>query len=163
MIGLTLLCGCQPAGPGTTTVAQSPAGQQDVHVSSGGVSQDQTASPDQILGDPDEMRLGDIGEALLMYYSVNKAMPAQLTDVQSATNEQLNFDSPSSGKPYGYAPAGLVAGNGAKRIFVYDSAPGRDGKRWCWEGPVPTGGPTLVMEMVEMPEAAFKLYSPAAP
>jgi Spy/CpxP family protein refolding chaperone len=167
-----LLSGCQPAAQTNTAApAQQPAlsvgtaggptGGPAAGPTGGnaGPQSDQTTSPDQMLGDPAEMRLGDIGEALMMYYSVNKQMPAQLTDVQTATSEQLNFISPNSGSEYGYAPGGLVAGNGVKRIYVYDSGPGKDGKRWCLEGIPPAAGAALWMETVDMPEATFKLYS----
>ena len=96
----------------------------------------------------------------MMYYSINKSMPPHLDDVQSATTEQLSFISPSSGKPYGYSPNGLVAGNGAKRIYVYDPAPEANGKRWCIEGIPPSGNGALWMETVQMPEATFELYTP---
>lgn len=157
------LCGCQPAptaAPGSPISATVAEPRESANQSA--ASPNQTVSPDQILKtDPSEIRLGDICEALMMYYSINHTMPPRLDDVQSATTEQLNFTSPSSGQPYGYSPEGLVAGSGPKRVYVYDPTPDSSGNRWCVEGLPPQPNAALWMETVQMPESSFKLYAPA--
>jgi hypothetical protein len=138
------------------------AGRPDVQITdSRGVSSADMASPDTVLeADPSFVRLNEIGGAIMLYWSINKQMPPQLVDAQTADpDEVLNFNSIPSGEPYAYVPAGLSAG-GAKRIIVCDPEPGRDGKRWCLLMPQPAVGMALSVETVQIPEAIFERYSP---
>jgi hypothetical protein len=110
------------------------------------------------------LRLWDIGGVLLQYFSLNKQLPARLEDLAPLADpgEPLFFVCPLSGKPYGYAPQGLVREGRHKRIIIFDSTPAHDGKRWCVLMPDDLRpGDAQSVEVVPVPEEVFQLYRPA--
>lgn len=90
---------------------------------------------DQLLAliDPCALRLGDIADALLMYYSRNKTMPATLEELQASapTRIKLNLSCPVSHQWYTYQPTVLYGPGPERRLIAFDPIPSHDGRRWA--------------------------------
>ncbi len=153
------LCGCetQTTKVGVATMHADPA-QPSGHPSG-------RLTPDEAVAtDPCAMRLHDISGALLQYFALNKRLPDKLDDVKAFADagEPLQLSCPASGKPYGYAPAGLVLEGRRKRIIVFDPTPAHDGQRWCvFMADDTRPGAAQSLEVLPVPEAVFHLYRPA--
>ena len=159
---IALVGGCQtetrtsPVRPGEVvhTAVESPqATQRPVsHV-----------SPDQlVLTDPSAIRLHDIGGAMLFYFAVNKRLPDKLEELRPYADGdvELNFTSPVSQQPYGYAPRGLIFEGRNKRIVAYDPV-AHNGKRWCIFMAVARPAEAQSIEVLELQDGVFRLYRPA--
>ena len=99
-----------------------------------------------------------------MYCALHKQMPARLEDLIPLADADVDLKlTAPSGQPYLYVPDGLLAPGATHRIVVADPAPSRAGSRWCIQmPPQPIGGRAPAsMEVVAVPEAAFKRYVPA--
>ena len=85
-----------------------------------------------ILTDPCAVRLGDIADALLMYYSQNRQLPQKLEELQTAAGGKalLDFTCPVTGQPYVYVPTNLNGPGADRRVLVYDAQPNAKGRRW---------------------------------
>jgi hypothetical protein len=152
---IALASGCQPQKPANPRANSDTL--SDISSGDGGMT-----SPDQLLStDPCASRLQDIGGTLLLYYSVNRHMPAKLEEIKPLADfdQDLQFTCPLSGKPYGYTPTGLAAVGKEKRIVVYDSEPSHNGKRWCVFMPPPRPGKAMSVEVLEVPEGLFDTYT----
>ncbi len=75
----------------------------------------------------------------------------------------LDVTYPPTGQPYLYVPGGLEALGTDRRILVADPIPSAKGTRACILEPPPSAsaGAAASMEVVSVPEAAFKRYVPA--
>ncbi len=150
------LGGCQPQ---PKPAAQITGGDPFADLSANGNLSAPTLSPEAVVAtDTCASRLQDIGEALLLYYSVNKHLPAQLEELKSESGTPLNFTCPQSGKPYLYISSGLAAVSHDKRIIICDSTPSHNGKRWCIFMPPPRPGQAVSMEVLEVPEGLYRTY-----
>lgn len=151
------LCGCE-----TQT---SKVGVPTRHTDSVELPHPPPGSTDEAMAtDPCAMRLQDIGGALLQYFALNKRLPARLEDVKTivGVDQSLQFACPASGKPYGFAPAGLILEGRKKRIIIYDPTPAHDGRRWCvFMTDQRRPGAAQSLEVLAVPEAVFHLYLPA--
>ncbi len=137
------------------TDAAPPAGDDDRRLS----------ADDAVGGDASANRLHDIEGTLLMYFALHRRLPPTLDALRplADADTDLQLTAPS-GRPYLYAPGGLVAPGASKRILVADPAPSpRTRARQCILAPPapPEAGAALSMEVVAVPEAAFKRYAPA--
>jgi hypothetical protein len=152
---MTTQWGCQPAKP-----APTPGQTNQITVLKPVDPSGKTFSPDEILSqDASATRLHDIEGALLDYYSINRQMPAELTDLKDIPAANLN--SPASGQPYVYAPDGLWIPNQQACIVVYDPALSSDGTRWCLTMIPPKPGSAVFVDVQAIPEAVFLSYQPA--
>ena len=150
--------------PGLAPPPQSSASMDDVRQAEaadvGPVSAD-----DAVSADASAARLHDIEGPLLMYYALHHRLPDRLEEIRplADADTDLQLVAPS-GQPYLYAPNGLGAPGTSKRIIVADPAPSpRTGARQCILMPPPptTLGAPLSMEVLPVPEAAFKQFTPA--
>lgn len=112
--------------------------------------------------DPCATQLHDIAGDILLYYALNKRMPAELTDLQTVADADtpLHFECPVSGLRYLYYPLGLMSPDGMGAIIVCDPTPAHDGKRWCIVEGV-AHGKSLSLDVEELPEAIFRQFGPA--
>jgi hypothetical protein len=170
MVGCALLLsGCKSA-PAPT--ADKPFVQPGVTVAKGDSPVLIPVGPDNRGVDPDRMlgksecanQLHDIAGAMILYYSLHKAMPAKLEDLKSLADADapLKFTCPKSGETYGYSPGGLVAPGKSASIVVYDASPAHHGYRWCILVE-PSSSGAIVTTVSAIEEKLFEQYSPAAP
>jgi hypothetical protein len=134
ILAAVLMCGCRSIhSPGPSSSAAKP------------------------VVDPCSARLHDIGGAILLYYALNRRMPARLEDVADLADldAPLNFTCPLSGRPYLYNPKGLAIPGTDKRIIVYDSTPAHDGQRRCLLMPPITPGKAVSTDVQSFPEKVF--------
>jgi hypothetical protein len=155
------VCGCQT----TTHVvgqADAPAVRPQTKVRDAEiVAGNQPLSADEAIGtDPCEMRLQNVEAALLLYFSINRQLPANLADLVPLASGDLDLTCPASHQPYLYMKDGLIGAGSPKRIIVSDATPAHDGKRWCILMDPPTPGAALVLETREIPESVFHGYQP---
>ena len=141
----------------TATPRQQPAA---IDANDGPVSADEA-----VAGDVSAGRLHDIEGTLLVYYALHHRLPGRLDELVplADADTDLKLTAPS-GRPYLYVPDGLVAPGASKRILVADPAPAaRTGVRQCILAPpvLPMAGAALSMEVVAVPEVAFRRYAPA--
>jgi hypothetical protein len=114
-------------------------------------------SADQAVGtDPCEMRLQNIEAAMLLYYSLNRALPPGLQDLVALSSDDLPLSCPVSHEDYLYIKAGLAVPGTPRRIIVCDATPAHMGKRWCIMMAPPVPGAALELEPQELPESVFK-------
>jgi len=154
-LALPLLCACQQS----TDKSGASNGLQPVDTDpSSGLSADQV-----VLSDPSAIQLHDICGPLLVYYSIHRALPIQLTDLipYAMPDEPLNFVSPGSGKPYLYGQKGLQRSGSDKILIVADPEPSARHIRWCILMQPPKGNGTLALEVIGIPESIFGQYRPA--
>ena len=171
----TLVIGISTPGCVTTTTRSLPtvpsqptASASRADVTQATASADAGGGPvsadDAVASDASAARLHDIEGTLLMYCALHKRMPPRLEDLLPLADADTDLQvTAPSGRPYLYVPQGLVATGATQRIVVADPAPSPRGSRWCiLVPPMPPGarGP-LSMEVVAVPEAAFKQYTPA--
>jgi hypothetical protein len=145
------LAGC------TSTAAKSP------EFSQAALANQNLTLDEAVSADPSSVTLQDISGDLLLYYAVNKALPAHLEDLRSLSNEtaNLNLLSPVSHQEYVYVPDGLFAFGSDKRVIVYDPAPTPKGVRWCiLYQPTATADAPISLNVASLPEAAFQSYQP---
>jgi hypothetical protein len=145
------LAGC------TSTQSKSPEFSKE------GLANPNLSLDEALSADPSSVALQDISGDLLLYYAVNKQLPAHLEDLRSLSNEtaNLNLNSPVSKQEYMYVPDGLFAIGSDKRVIVYDPAPTPKGSRWCiLYQPVATSDAPISLNVVSLPEAAFQAYQP---
>jgi hypothetical protein len=149
--GASLLAACQSASP--PPPAPAPVGN----------FLNAPTSPDAIVdSDPVAVRLQDIGGYILLYYREHQAMPPNFDELRKIPGgEDLNFTSPSSGRPFAFAPAGIwVPNQGEKCIIAYDPARTPNGNRWCLFMMLPKNGAALSVDVVTLPEPMFLSYRP---
>ncbi len=123
------------------------------------------ASPDEIVGtDPAAARLQDIGGYILLYFRQHQQMPPALDDLRTIPGGgDLDFTSPSSGRPLAYYQTGIWAPDkGDKCIIACDPVPSAGGKRWCLFMMAPKNGAALSVNVVALPEPMFRNYRPTA-
>jgi hypothetical protein len=124
------------------------------------------ASPDQIVDtDPAAARLQDLGGYILLYFRQHQQMPRALDDLRTIPGGgDLDFTSPSSGRPFAYYQTGIWAPDkGDKCIIACDPAPSAGGKRWCLFMMAPKNGAALSVDVVALPESMFLSYRPTEP
>jgi hypothetical protein len=150
-----LLAGCQPT-------ASTPPQKAPIAVTPLPTNRPPTAD-EAVASDPCSTRLHDIEGALLMYYLVNKQLPATLDQIKpfADAGTELVLTCPVSNKPYVYSAEGLLAAGYDKRIIVWDPAPVHKGSRWCIVMQRPHPGEALVAEVIQVPEKAFAAFVPA--
>ena len=180
MVLCILLVGLSTSGCVTTTTTSAPtvpsspitsASTKDINqieaadtgVDNGGGGR--ISADDAVAGDASAARLHDIEGTLLMYYALYHRMPQRLEELKplADADTDLQLVAPS-GRPYLYVPDGLVAAGTSKRIIVADPAPSlRTASRQCILAPPLPMSPraSLSMEVLAVPEAAFKRYVPA--
>ena len=114
--------------------------------------------------DPCAVQLQALEGVLLQYYALNHSLPGSLQELLplADADQPLSLVCPDTHQPYAYLPAGLSAANQPKRIIVYDSVPHANGVRWCILMPplVRARPGSLSMEVVALPEAAFRQFYP---
>ena len=119
---------------------------------------DNTRTLDQALGtDESAVRLDGIINAMLLYYSVKRDLPQQLTDLLPLTDNDLQLTAPSN-QPYVYVRAGLGTKGTDKRVIVYDPLPTTNGRRWCIVLDKTPPGASLALEPQPIPENVFLGY-----
>lgn len=116
-----LAAGCQTS---------APRKQSDVPVAQS--SSQRPHTDPATLTDPCAENLQNICEAMLLYYTTNKHLPAALPELQpyADAGTQLSFSCPVSGDPYSYAPQGLITSGIHDRLVLYDANPVHNGHRW---------------------------------
>ena len=104
--------------------------------------------------DPCADRLHDICGPLLLYYSLNKRLPATLDDLGEVSGqvEMPPLVCPVSGKPYIYRPEGLRVLDLSGRLVLYDAAPAHANMRWGIVIPQRHGGGALTTRVLSIPE-----------
>ena len=83
--------------------------------------------------DPCADRLHAICGAMLLYYAVNRRLPADVEELRAIAgpDPDVEFTCPVSGKPYVYNPDGLPRGKGRPGFLVlYDAEGTHSGLRW---------------------------------
>jgi hypothetical protein len=154
---ITLAAGCQ-------TQSASSGGEKGENVTN--QSQRDLSSDKTLATDPCAVRLHDIGGAMLLYYAINKSLPARLEDISPLADADapLNFTCPVSGLPYEYMPGGLILEGRRRRIVVCDPTPAHDGKRWClFMANETRPGAAQSVEVLPLPEETFAKYHPPEP
>ena len=151
-----LIAGCQ---------ARAPEPGTSVGISGAPLPTNRPPTQDEtVASDVSAARLHDIVGAILTYYISNQnRLPDTLEDVKpfADAGTELNFISPSSGMPYAYSPAGLLAAGADKRIIVWDPSPNKQGIRWCILMPPISQGKAIIPEVVPIQEKAFEAFLPA--
>jgi len=120
-----------------------------------------SAQIEQAIGaNPAGMRLQEISGALLEYYAIHGRLPAALAELQSLPDldQPLNLVSPTSGKPYGYAPQGLKSPTDTREIVVYDIASDASGLRYVILLRRPRAREAAATWVDRIPEAKFQQY-----
>jgi hypothetical protein len=109
----------------------SPQKQSDVPAAQS--SSERLHTDPNTLTDPCAENLQNICEAMLLYYTTNKLLPAALPELQpyADAGTQLAFSCPVSGDPYDYVPAGLIGPGIHDRLVLYDAEPVHNGHRWA--------------------------------
>ena len=111
---------------------EGPAAQpvaQPAHTSAGSLHTDPAT-----LSDPCAEHMQDLCEAMLLYYTTNKRLPATLPELQpyADAGTTLTFTCPVSGDPYTYVPEGLTGPRirDPLVLVLYDVHPVHNGHRW---------------------------------
>ena len=155
LIALTaLVCGC---GGSNAPPPQTVQGSEPLPVM--GMATGQTSGiEDAVRTDPSTARLLDIMGDLLIYFRINKAMPATLEDLHSV-DAQLILIAPSN-QPYEYYPQGLALPNPNEplRLVVADPVERQDGRRLCILAQVLRPGAPLVGDVRPIPEVTYAAY-----
>jgi len=118
-----------------------------------------------VASDPCASHLHDISGAMLMYYAINRELPAKLEDLKPLADldQALDFTCPLSHQPYVYVPGGLETAGRSKIIILHDAAPSHAGKRWCILMEPAKGKSAPSMEVLLVPEPIFLGYQPVIP
>jgi hypothetical protein len=110
--------------------------------------------------DPCAMRLHDVSGVLLMYYAINRRLPAKLDELESLTDVDTGFsvECPASHQPYVYVPGGLSAPNQQRLLVLYDPVPAHAGLRWgVFIAPPREGKPPATFVLL-MSEEVFRSF-----
>jgi hypothetical protein len=155
-----LTAGCQSSSSGPQAQGHS-GGVQGLPVAGGGggpLTIDQA-----VLTDPSADRLGDIAEAVLLYFKTNNGMAPNLVDLRRVPGEESLILVSPAGKEYYYVPQGLASPRGNKLLIVYDPDESSDGKRWCILASQMHPGAPLTDEVFALPEIEFRAYLASNP
>ena len=113
------------------------------------------------LTDPCAGRLHDLSGLLLMYYALNKQLPARLEDLAPLADGEFTAACPTSGRPYVYVPQGLQSGSGGERsLILYDATPAHGGLRWGIFVAPPREGQPPATWVILMSNEVFRGYAP---
>jgi hypothetical protein len=109
--------------------------------------------------DPCATTLHDLCGPLLLYYAVNRKLPAdaeELRRVESFPNLP-ELRCPVSDRPYVYTRAGLGTPGGGGRVILHDATAAHDGKRWAI-AIQETSNPNepLIAKVISLPDSFFK-------
>jgi hypothetical protein len=114
--------------------------------------------------DPCAERLHALCGPLLMYYKLNRKLPAAIEDLQdiAGPDPDVEFTCPESGKPYVLFTTRLPRGHDPGFILISDAEPSHLGLRWAIsvEEPRNTAEP-LITRVVAEPESLFQTHVPA--
>ena len=115
--------------------------------------------------DPCADRLHAICGAMLLYYHLNRRLPADFEELRAIAgpDPEVEFTCPVSGKPYVYNPQGLPPVKGRPGLLVlYDAEGTHSGLRWAVVAVQPrnTAQP-LVTEVVAQPDVLFRDAPPS--
>ena len=104
-------------------------------------------------------RLQDMCGGLLMYYQINKRLPASLHEIDDFPGGQDSgpMVCPVSKQPYVYVPAGIFLPEKNTRIIVYDPAPSHSHLRWAISIDEPDPEKPLVTKVIALPDSFFLL------
>ena len=141
--------------------ATTPA---DARATEAAVDTGPVLTPDQAVStDASAARLHDISGAMLVYVALHRRLPPSLDALRPLADPGTDLPVVApSGQPYLYTPVGLTAMGATKRIIVADPTPSPTGTRACILVPPPgAAGAALSMEVVTIPEATFRAYSPS--
>jgi hypothetical protein len=119
---------------------------------------DETAVEPITSTDPCAMRLHELTGALLLYYSMNFTLPADLAELGDLADNIAQVQElvcPVSRRPYIYNPNGIFMAERKEYVIVYDAAPSHAGMRWAITIEEPVGGKSLVARVVTLPESFF--------
>jgi hypothetical protein len=152
------------AGCASTSSAPPPGQRGGVGALPVAGGNDSPETIDQaVLTDASAVRLDDIVEAILLYFSANKGMAPRLEELRTMPGEEnLNLTAPS-GQEYYYAPQGLSSPAGNKLLIVYDPMESANGKRWCILASQLRQGAPLTAEVIALPEIVFRAYLASNP
>ena len=78
-------------------------------------------------------RLHDLCGPLLLYYAINRKLPADAEELRRVDGfpDLAELRCPVSKQPYVYNRAGLPTAGGGGRVILYDATGAHDGKRWA--------------------------------
>ena len=126
-----------------------------------------TPEPAQVVADdPCAARLHEIAGTMLLYYALNKRLPAELDELRAVADfdQALSFTCPASGRPYVYVPSGLRFPGKEERLVLHDAEPSHDGGRWGILAAPPRGKRPAATWAVHLPEDVFAKYvAPGVP
>jgi len=91
-------------------------------------------------------RLHDVCGALLVFYAVNRRLPATFEELQAAAPGPLAC--PLSGETYVYRPEGLAVEGQSGRLILFDASAAHNGARWGIVIVEPKGSGPLVAQVV---------------
>ena len=117
----------------------------------------------QSFGDPCASRLQNIEGAMLEYYVTAHHWPASLDELKAISSEPLELTCPVSNQRYIYNLQGLEGPGDPRKLIVYDALPVHNNARWgiVLGREVIGGNPAL--DVLLIPEAAFRQYHQSAP
>jgi hypothetical protein len=118
-------------------------------------------TPTQLAAvNPSAVQLQNIEGLLLEYYLIHRTLPWQFGDLASLADidDPLNTICPTSGQQYIYVRGGIPLPGQDKRIVVFEPTPSKDGKRWCILMSTPMPRQAMWMDVLQVPESAFKTY-----
>jgi hypothetical protein len=152
---LLSVCGCATETSVQHGQFSSPGDNGDSQVDPSKLTPTQLA-----VINPSAAQLQNIEGLLLEHYLISRTLPDQLADLASLADidEPLNLVCPTSGQPYVYVRSGVPLPGQDKRIVVFEPTPSKDGKRWCILMSTPAPRQAMWMDVLEVPESAFKAY-----
>ena len=115
--------------------------------------------------DPCADRLHAICGAMLLYYHLNRRLPADVEELRgiAGPDPDVEFTCPVSGQPYVYDPQGRPRGKGRPGLMVmYDAAPTHSGMRWAVAAEQPrNAAQPLITHVVAEQELLFHDLPPS--
>ena len=142
-----VLAGCQGSG-------SAPAG--------GPAPSAGTASGDLPAGlSPCVERLNEIGGQILMFYTMQRRLPADANELKAAAGN-LPLACPDSGQPYVYRPGGLKLPGQPGLLVLYDATPFHNAQRWGLFIVPPRDKQPLIAAPAAINEKAFQAALPAS-